>query len=139
MFSSESQAVKILDDQDRSYREREAAVKYLADLASPSAIRRLVVALQDDNISVRWEAAVSIANLGDTALPEVLKALTDPHRVGDPRLRQGVYHILHTNASLHLPQAAGDLMRALKGPGADIATMEAAGRLLHQIEAHRHP
>lgn len=133
-ITSEAQALEILDDTGQDMRHREAAARYLAAHPSPEIVGRLVQALQDNDFGVRWEAAVALSQLGNPALIEMLKALTDPKRVGDSRLRRGIYHALHYNQSLHLPVSMTRLMEALKGPAADIASMEEAGRLLQLIE-----
>lgn len=134
VLSSENDAIEILDRENVSSLEREDAVRYLAYQPSDRAIRRLVKALQDHDFGVRWEAAASLAKLGDRGLHEMLKALVDPERVGDPRLREGAYHMLHYNRSDKLPVPTKELMLALKGPAPDISTMEEAGKLLHIIE-----
>jgi len=134
-ITSEAQALEILDDTGQDMLQREAAARYLANHPSQEIVGRLVQALQDSDFGVRWEAAVALSQLGNPALIEMLKALTDPKRVGDSRLRRGIYHALHYNQSLHLPVSMARLMEALKGPAADIASMEEASRLLQQIQA----
>jgi hypothetical protein len=47
-------------------------------------------------------------------------------------LRQGARHVIHYNASPRVQQQTRELMEALKGPGAAVATMEAAHKLLVQ-------
>ncbi len=133
-IESATQAYQILDDVTQEEHAREAAVKFLAGQASPPAIQRLVRAMQDDDFGVRWEAAAVLARLGSAALPELLKALTDPHRVSDLRLRESAYHMLHYNSDPNVQRQAAPLMKVLKGPAADINTMVEANRLLAQIE-----
>ena len=133
VITSTAQALELLENNREEPTYREAAVHYLKDKASPAASGRLVQALQDDDVGVRWEAAVALAQLGEVVLPEVLKALTDPKRVDDPRLREGVYHILHYGQAT-LSIDVTDLLGALRGPAADIASLVEANRLLRQIE-----
>jgi HEAT repeat protein len=133
-ITSENHAIEILDSTNLNSLDREDAVRYLAYQPSELAIKRLVKALQEDDFGVRWEAAASLAKLGDRGLHEMLKALVDPDRVGDPRLREGAYHMLHYNRSEKLPVPTKKLMLALKGPAPDISTMEEAGKLLQLIE-----
>jgi HEAT repeat protein len=133
-FHNEDEAIAVLNNGQTYYVNREDAIRYLAYRPSPRAIKELVCALQDDDFGVRWEAAASLAILGDRALPELLKALTDPDRVGDPRVREGAYHILHYNRTPHLPVPTAKLMEALKGPAPDITSMEVADNLLKQLE-----
>ena len=132
-YTTIDQAIEVLNDSTQNYHEREGAVRFLGGHPSQQAIDHLVRALQDDNFDVRWEAAVSLTHLGEAALPELLTALTDPHRVGDPRLREGAYHILHYTQDPPLPVPVGDLMNAMKGPAAGVATIEEAGRLLELL------
>jgi HEAT repeat protein len=134
-FTSEAQAIEVLNNRDEPQTHREKAIRYLADLGSESAVDRLVWALQDDDFGARWEAAVSLSHLGDKALPVLLSALTDPERVADPRLREGAYHILHYTRDQHYVVPTTRLMQALKSPAADIATMVEAGRLQRKLAA----
>jgi HEAT repeat protein len=98
-------------------------------------IGRLVQALRDNDFGVRWAAAEALAQLGPGILIPLLQALTDPDQAGDPRLRESSYHVLHRARDLPVPVKT--LMEALKGPGADIATIREAGRLLLQLEGDR--
>ncbi len=133
LIESVQQAKAVLDDVHEDAGSREAAVRYLAAHAIPAIITRLVQALQDDDVGVRWEAANALAQLGEPALREVLKALTDPQRVDDPRLRESAYHILHvTQAAMPVPLT--ELLEALRGPAADVASLVAAHRVLHALQ-----
>lgn len=137
VITSPTQATAWLNNAGEEPANREAAVRYLKDNLVPGAIAGLVQALQDDELGVRWEAALALSQLGDLAVPEVLKALIDPKRVGDPRLRDGAYHVLR-NSQLTMPAGgSAALLAALKGPAADIATMIEANRLLIQLETQR--
>ncbi len=131
---SEDQAIEILDDPLEPQFLREEAVRYLSLRPTERAINKLVWALQDDDFGVRWEASICLASLGSRALPELLKALVDPKRVGDSRLRAGAYRMLHHSKSQEFPVSIQKLLLALKGPGADIVTLEEAGKLLLQLE-----
>jgi HEAT repeat protein len=137
MITSSKQAMEILDDVREEAALREAAIRYLAKTPTPAVIARLVQAMQDDDFSVRWEAASVFAQLGETAVLEVLKALTGSARVGDPRLRECAYHILHSNAA-SVPVPITDLLEALRGgPAADIASLVEADRVLRALEKYR--
>lgn len=137
VFQLETQALDVMDDVQRESREREAAIRYVAEQPTPQVIQRLVSLLQDDHFGVRWEAAVGLIKAGDAALPEMLTALVDPHRVSDPRLREGAYHILHYNHSPEVTALARPLMDALKGPAAGITTLEAANEALTKVQAQQ--
>jgi HEAT repeat protein len=137
-IQSEESAVQLLDDAQQPSRVREAAIKYLAGQATPQAIRRLTLALNDDDFGVHWEAATDLAVLGEAALPELLKALTKPDLASSPRMREGAYHVLHYNASRDVRSQAAGLMNALKGAAAAISTLTEADRWLSEIEARKH-
>ena len=93
------------------------------------AVPRLVQALQDPDFGVRWAASEALGQLGAVALEEVLRVLADPDRVGDPRLRESAYHMLHVGRSW--PVQVKALMASLKGPAPDLASLEEAAHLLH--------
>jgi HEAT repeat protein len=126
-------ALKLLDNVREEPAHREAAVRYLSNHASPEAIARLVRTLQDDDFGVRWEAALALTQLGEPAVIEVLKALADPRRVDDPRLREGAYHILH-NGQVPATLNVTELLNALRGQAADISSLVEAYHLLGQID-----
>lgn len=136
VITSTTQALELLDNNREGPAHREAAIHYLQDNPSAAAIERLVQALQDDDVGVRWEAAVALAQLGEVVLPEVLKALTDPKRVGDPRLRESAYYILH-NLQASVPVPIAELLDALRGPAPDIASLVEADRILLAFEKYR--
>lgn len=133
-IESEARAYRLLDDVHQAPYVREAAVRYLAKHATPTAIQHMTLALNDDDFGVHWEAAASLAGLGLTALPSLLTALTKPDLAGSPRMREGAYHVLHYNSAPEIRNYAGRLMEALKGSAADITTLVEANRWLEQIE-----
>lgn len=132
-IASEAQALDILNDMSHSPELRVKAARYLGHYPSAQAIRSLVQALQDDDFGVRWDAAEALAECGAAALPDMLKALVDPKRVGDPRVRNSIYHALHEIDDPELRAQAADLMEALRGPAAGIAAMMAASQLLSKL------
>ncbi|HTP08493.1 MAG TPA: HEAT repeat domain-containing protein [Anaerolineae bacterium] len=136
MITSSAQAMEILDDVREEVTFREAAIRYLAKEPTPAVTARLVQALQDDDFSVRWEAAIAVTQLGVTGVLEVLKALTDPERVGDPRLRDSAYHILHLSRAA-VPVSITDLLGALKGQAADIASLVEANHVLRNWKKYQ--
>ena len=113
--------------------EREAAARYLRKNPEPQAVPRLVRALQDEDFGVRWAASEALGQLGTVALVEVLRVLADRDRVGDPRLRESAYHMLHFGR--HWPVPVTALMASLKGPASDLASLEEAARLLQRLQA----
>ena len=136
-ITSVENAMEILDDPLEDQLLREKAIRYLSYRPFDRVIKKLVEALQYDEFAIRWEAAIALAQLGEKALPELLRALIDPKKVGDPRLREGVYHVLHYNRSPFYSVNITRLLQALKGPAADISSMEEASRLLRPIETRR--
>jgi hypothetical protein len=136
-IESVSQAIALLDDVRENAIVREAAIRYLARNSTPAVMTRLVQALQDDEFSVRWEAATAVAQQGEAGVLEVLKALTHAEQVGDPRLRECAYHILHSNTA-SVPVPIADLLVALHGgSAADIASLVEASRVLSAYETYR--
>ena len=134
MITSVEQALKILDDPSRSDMERELAGRYLLAHPHDNAIVRLVKALQDDDAGVAWSAAETLSRIGEPALRELCRALSDHQRVGDPRLLNGAYHVLYHLQNPALSKQLNPLMQALKGPAADLAAMEEADRLLRYLD-----
>jgi len=137
MIGSVDQALEILDGAGRTTVEREMAAHYLEAHPSNQATARLVKALQDDDPGVTWSAAEALSHLGDMALKELFRALTDHERVGDPRLLSGAYHVLfHMQSTSHSARLS-PLIEALQGPVPDLETMQEAHRLLQQLEYGR--
>jgi HEAT repeat protein len=130
----ESELLQILDSNLKESREREKAIRDLAEMPNERVILRLVEALQDDDFGVRWEASVALSKLGNAALPSLLKALMDPKRVGDPRLRRGAYRVLKSMRISSHPGSIERLMEALHGPAADIVSMEEAYRVYCELK-----
>jgi hypothetical protein len=152
LIESEDQAIALLNDMQVGYQQRELAIHYLVEYPTPTGIKRLVGALVDDEFAIRWVSSIALAQLGPMALPEVLRALTDP-QLNTAQLRRRVIHILHYSSNLanepvykhrHMEPkvyikpgklvSVSELMAALKEPAADIKSMEAAGKLLLQLE-----
>jgi HEAT repeat protein len=133
MITSVSQAVHLLDDVHANSIQREMAAHYLELHPDRTILQRLVAALEDDDPGVRWASAEALAKLGQRALIDMLTALMDPIRVGNPLLREGVYHAIYHNLDPHITTQASALLHALHGPAADLASMEEAFYLLRQI------
>jgi len=130
-IASEAQALEILKSMNHNPELRVRAVRYLGQYPTTTwGIQSLIAALQDDDFGVQWEAAEALAKCGQVAAPEMLKALTDPKRVSDPRVRRGISHALHESHDSELKAQTADLVEALRGPAAPIAAMMAASALL---------
>ncbi len=132
MIDSTAEAIALLQNTSLSEQEREHAVHFLRDHPTPEGIEALVTALEDDDAGVRWSAGAALAQLGDAAFPALLEKLA--HKSNDTWLREAAHHVIHDNSSPRVRDESGDLMRALQGPGADIASMEAAYNLLRKWE-----
>ena len=63
-------------------------------------------------------------------MPALLKALTRPD--SDSRLRESAVHIIHQNSSSKVREDTQELLGALKGPSAAIASIEAAYELMNR-------
>lgn len=130
-FKRIDEALKAMDD--RSHPElQKVAREYLMNLEDPEDIRRLVAELQNDNFSIRWEAAHVLSMMGEKAFPALLQALMDPKLVGMISVRNGISHILHANADPHIRILAEPLLAALKGPAPDIRAMVEAHHLFQK-------
>jgi hypothetical protein len=151
-INPEDQAIALLQDIQLEHQQREFAAHYLAEHHTPAGIQALVDALQYKEFALRWIASTALAQLIPLALPEVLRALTNP-QANTATLREAVIHILHYGSNLaHEPVykhqhiepevyikpgklvSVSELMTALKGPAADINSMKAADKLLLQLE-----
>ena len=128
MVESTEQAITILKDTELSELEREHAIEYLQDHPSPEGIEAFIVALEDDDPGVRWKSASALALQGQSAMHPLLEALCRPD--ADARLREGAWHVLRQNASKEVREDGQELLQALRGPAANIATLEAANKLL---------
>lgn len=154
LITPKEQAVAVLNNKQLPIRKRELALHYLTGHPTLEGIKAMVDALRDSDFALRWLAATALAQLGPLALPEVLRALTNP-KSNTVRLREGVVHILHYSSNLahesvftqqHMePQvfiepgklvSVRKLMTALKGQLADINSMKEAGKLLLEFENH---
>ncbi len=131
MYTSTQAALQALDDLKADTLDRESAVRYLADQIDTGSMDRVIAALDDDAFGVRWTAATVLAQKGEAVLPQVLSTFIVHD--GSNWMREGLYHIVHYNASLAIQKKSAELMAALKGPGADIAAPLAASRLLQSL------
>jgi HEAT repeat protein len=121
IFHSVDEALRALEDLFVGPAVHQEAIRYLGSLDECFEVEGLVKALQSDDPGVRWEAAS-------------LLALKDPKRVGDPRLRESVSHMIHTIDDPELCHELAPLLDALKGPLADMNTMREAHRVLEKFD-----
>ena len=134
LFQNVDDALRALEDLSASPALHQEAIHYLASLDECYEAKSLVRALHNDDLGVRWEAGNLLATMEERALPEILKALRDPHQVGHPRFRESVLHVIHTFQDPLLKSELEPLSRAMKGVNADIETMQEAYRLLKKID-----
>lgn len=128
-IQSVTQALQILNDTSQDVYVREKALHVLAGHPTPANLARLVQALEDPKASVRWVAADVLAHLGDIALPPLLNKLVDEHN--SVWLREGAYHVCSHSSSPVVHEQTQELQEALRGPAAEVATTDAACKLLY--------
>ncbi len=132
MIESTAQAIQILQNPRLPENQRADAAHFLAGDPTPDVLTALVAALSDTDHGVRWAAGSTLAQIGDPAMPAVLNALIQPGV--DKTLRDGVRHVLTDNHSAKVRQLSVPLIKALKGPEADIAAMQEALKLLPSFD-----
>lgn len=128
MIKSTAQAILDLQNQQLAEHQRTEAAHVLAADATADSVAALVAALSDADPGVRWAAGSALALIAEPAMPAVLSALLQPNV--DKALRDGVRHVLTDNSSANVRQLSVPLIKALKGPEADIAAMQEAAKLL---------
>lgn len=129
---SEAEALALLENSSLSNLERKEAIHYLAENLNPPVVRKLVDTLEDHEFSIRWAAAKALAHAGEQAWTPVLRKLVAAG--GDGRVREVAHHVLNKNASTRVQKESQNLLKAMKGPAADMATPQAAYELLREIE-----
>jgi HEAT repeat protein len=127
MIQTVEEAIAVLEQPAGASTEREDAIHFLHNHPSAEGAERLVAALSDDDSGVRWAAARGLIDYGEEALAPLLRALT--RNSGDYNLRTGAYHVLHENPNEAIRQQTAELIKSLRGPGADMATMQVASKL----------
>jgi HEAT repeat protein len=132
-FRRVEDALMVLGEASVDARTQAAAYQYLVSIDPSIEIPQLVEALCSDKFKVRWEAAKRLSELGRPAVKEMLSALTDPQRVGEPCLRDGVYHVLHIHRDPAVRQLTAHLLNDLHGSAADLKTMHEAHHLLREF------
>jgi HEAT repeat protein len=79
---------------NRKHQIRWEAVKALGEIKDPTAFDGLIMALTDEEFSVRWLAAEGLVALGAQAVAPLLRALTQMQEETSVLLRDGAHHIL---------------------------------------------
>jgi HEAT repeat protein len=133
MINSTKEALFLLQDIDLSEMERTTAIQYLRNHPSSAGIKGLVAVLEDDDFAVSESAATALATLGEVALPALLRALAQgPVGV---QLRERAWQVLYKNASPMVRAESEEILQAIHNTDADVATMEAARKMLKQLES----
>lgn len=125
-------ALIVFSDPTRPEHEREKALELLKGLPSDKVTAALIAALHESDSGIRWAASDVLAMMGDAALKPLLLELASARN--DLNLRQSAIHILHTSHSQNVRVRTAALQKALKGPSAQVDSMEAANRLLIEIK-----
>jgi len=132
MIQSMEEAVQLLEDTHRAAEDRERAIHYIAaNEAGPAEIAVLVTTLDDHDTGIRFAAGSALARCGKMALKPMAEAVALPG--ASVMTRQGVHHALKDNVNGEVQRTAADLIKALEGPGSDVAAMQAAISLLGKL------
>jgi len=130
-YASVSEALQVASNQTTASQTREEAIDYLESHRTPEVIDALIALLETDDAGVRWKAADALAKMGKSALAPLLHALLDKSE--SRWLREGAAHIFHSNRDANVAKMTEGLRAAMKGPGASMATVTAAGELLVKL------
>jgi len=130
-IQSTNQAVHLLNDSTQDLRVREAALHKLASEPTQVNLERLVSALEDPSVSIRWVAAADLAHLGAVALPALLHRLASAH--DSHWVREGAYHICCYSSNSKVREQTQALQQALRGPAAEVVTTDEAIKLLYTL------
>jgi HEAT repeat protein len=128
MVESTAQAIANLQNTQLPENRRTDAAHFLVADPTPDGIAALVTALTDGDHGVRWAAGTALANIGEPAMHALLSALIAPDV--DKTLRDGARHVLTDNSSPRVRELSVPLIKAMKGPEANIAAMQEATKLL---------
>ncbi len=131
MIETIEQATAVLQDKNAAENDRVKAAHFLGRSGSEAAADILVTALDDDDFGVHWAASEALAQLGDAALPALLKALANPRC--SPRVFDGAKHTFHTSSSQTVRVETRKLLQTMHGNNPDIATMQAAFDLMAKL------
>lgn len=130
-YSSVDEALQVASSAAAESRSREEAIDYVSERPTPEVIDALIDLLETDDAGVRWKAADGLAKMGKRALVPLLRALVDK---SDSRwLLDGAYHVFHDNRDHDVAKMTENLRTAMKGSGAAVSTVTAAGELLVKL------
>lgn len=130
-YASVNEAVQTASKATASSQDREEAIAYLGSHPNTESISALIDLMETDDAGVRWKAADTLAAMGKNALVPLLHALVDK---SDSRwLLEGATHVLRDNRDHNVAKMTEGLRAAMKGSGAAVATVTAAGELLVKL------
>lgn len=104
------------------------AARSLGQIGDARGADQLAEGLYDQSQAVRWATANVLAELGTTAIPAVLKVLSQ-HPLDEP-FRQAAYHALHAMVSPQIQSYLQPLLEALRNPAGRIQAPQIAQRML---------
>ena len=123
---AEPALLKALDHPDSHIRWH--AARGLGQIGDASGIDVLAEGLHDENQAVRWATASVLARLDATAVPAILKTLTE-NELNEP-FRQAAVHAMSAMPSSQTRAYLAPVLDALRGPAAQIEAPITANRLL---------
>lgn len=130
-YVSVGEALQVASNPTISSQEREEAISYLENHRDPEVIDALIALMETDDAGVRWKAAEALAKMGKPALVPLLRALLDKSE--SRWMLEGASHVFHDNRDASVAKLTEELRAAMKGPGAYMATVTAAGELLVKL------
>lgn len=131
MIQTIEQATAVLQNVNAAENDRVQAAHFLGKSGSEAAADVLVLALDDDDYGVHWAASEGLAQLGDAALPALLRALVNPDCPS--RVLDGAKHTFHTSSSQTVIAETKGILRTIHGPTLDYSTMKAASDLMVKL------
>ena len=134
MLETITQATAVLQDESAAEKARVDAAHYLGKYGSEETAYILVAALDEDDYGVHWAASEGLAQLGDAAMPALLKALVSS--TCTPRVVYGAKHAFHTSGSSNVRMETKDILHTIHGSRASITTMQAASALMQKLSIH---
>ncbi len=130
-YASVNEALQVASNLSTSSQTREEAIAFLESHPTPEVIDGLIALMETDDAGVRWKAAEALAKMGKPALVPLLRALLDK---SDSRwMLEGATHVFHDNRDHSIAKMTEGLRAAMKGSGAAVATVTAAGELLVKL------
>jgi HEAT repeat protein len=119
---------------DRRQHVRWEAAKALSEMGDAEAAPALVRALEDEDIDVRWLAAVGLAGMRSKCLEHLLSALIA--RPDSVWLRHGAHHVFHHLVRKELYHELFPMLNALEHGDPEIGVPLAAYDTMRSLGLH---